>query len=402
MLLEHGIFPMRVAALIGVAMLCTGAMIYASPLDDLRPGEWYEVPNSRLFDKRPDGWKANVVVPWSGGAYDTKRDRLIVWGGGHRDYAGNEIYTFDVNTLEWERLTDPSPNTGGTEVGGLYPDGLPRARHTYDYIEYVPNIDRFLSLGAGGTYPSSQVSDPNLHAFDFDTLTWDSSRANLPTGKGSRGTGAYNPADGLVWYNDLRQLQSYDPLVDSWTEYPNAKKNLNLYAMSAIDPSRSIMVAIGGRGSTKQMYKWDLSNPNAPPVNLLSLSSGPNDLTNDTAPGFVYDPVSDKFVAWSGSASSWGPGADVYLLDPDTWEWTRSSPAATNTVIPTKPAGASSITGTYGRFQYVPSKNVFILVNSNKGNVFFYKLTANPIPEPSTMLLGLMGVGILYVRHHQR
>jgi hypothetical protein len=38
------------------------------------------------------------MAAWGGGAHDTKRDRLIVWGGGHGDYGGNELYAFDVNT----------------------------------------------------------------------------------------------------------------------------------------------------------------------------------------------------------------------------------------------------------------------------------------------------------------
>jgi len=51
------------------------------------------------------------MTAWSGGAFDTTRDRLVVWGGGHADYPGNELYVFDLGTLRWQRLTDPSPTT---------------------------------------------------------------------------------------------------------------------------------------------------------------------------------------------------------------------------------------------------------------------------------------------------
>ena len=84
------------------------------------------------------------------------------------------------------------------------------------------------------------------------------------------------------------------------------------------------------------------------------------------APGFEYDPVIDRFVAWSGSA-------DVYTLDAATWTWTKHAPAATNTVVPSDPSGG----GTRGRFRYIPSKNAYILVNSTSENVYFYKLTDN-------------------------
>lgn len=354
----------RMAAVLGMIALCAGTVVNATLVDDLLPGQWYEVPNSRLVDVAPQGWSANVIKPWSGGAYDTKRDRLIVWGGGHKDYSGNEIYVFDVASLKWIRLTDPSSNTGGTEVGGLYPDGLPRSRHTYDYLEYVPNIDKFLVFGGFGLYPSGQVSESNTHSFNFDILSWDSTLADVPTG-GTAGTAVYNPADGNVWYNGLgsgNQLVRYNPVTDRWTTH--AKKSIKIYAVAAIDPTRNIMVAIGGYNNTRQMYKWDLSNPDAPPVDLLGVTSGASDLVDNAAPGFVYDEVSDKFVAWDG-------GGDVYLLNPDTWAWTRVSPTASNRVIPT--AGAKS--GTYGRFQYIPSKNAFIVVNSKNESVYFYKLT---------------------------
>jgi hypothetical protein len=93
-------------------------------------------------------------------------------------------------------------------------------------------------------------------------------------------------------------------------------------------------------------------------------STGDNEIQSKDG-GLVYDPVSDKMVAWQG-------GASVYTLDLDTWVWTRVSPATSNTVTPT--AGNSN--GTFGRFRYVPSRNVFIGVNAVDENVYIYRLTA--------------------------
>ena len=132
-----------VIAAIGASLLAVVQYADAGPVEDLRPGEWYRVPNSKLDavlpspvpvgDNRP-GTPESVIYEWSGGAYDTTRDRLIVWGGGHNNYSGNEIYAFDLATLRWQRLTDPSANVGGTESSGYYPDGRPRSRHTFEYI----------------------------------------------------------------------------------------------------------------------------------------------------------------------------------------------------------------------------------------------------------------------------
>jgi len=42
---------------------------------------------------------------------DTKSNRLIIWGGGHGDYFGNEVYGLDLNNMTMSRLTEPSPVT---------------------------------------------------------------------------------------------------------------------------------------------------------------------------------------------------------------------------------------------------------------------------------------------------
>ena len=60
-------------------------------IDGLEPGEWYEIPNSSLeeFNIYPDpvpyGMTGveSVMSAWSSAVYDTKRNELMVWGGGH-------------------------------------------------------------------------------------------------------------------------------------------------------------------------------------------------------------------------------------------------------------------------------------------------------------------------------
>ena len=83
------------------------------------------------------------IGPESGAAYDTVRDRLVVFGGGHADSADNALYVFDLNTLQWSRLNDPALRTDPTDTlqaTGYYPDAngqpdlqQPRAGHSYPY-----------------------------------------------------------------------------------------------------------------------------------------------------------------------------------------------------------------------------------------------------------------------------
>ena len=92
-------------------------MIDQRQLPVIQPGCWYEVSHSNLRPYIPspvpwgDAGPSSIMLAWSGGTLDTKRNRLLVWGGGHGDYAGNELYAFDLNNLQWSRIWGPTPNS---------------------------------------------------------------------------------------------------------------------------------------------------------------------------------------------------------------------------------------------------------------------------------------------------
>ena len=365
----------KIFSLVCAAGISANAL--AAPIDDvlasMNPGEWYEVPNSRMDAHKPaikprgTETVAAVMDSWCGGAYDSKRDRLIVWGGGHNAYAGNEIYVFDINSLQWSRITDPTPNDQIVENGLHNLDGNPAARHTYNALQYAPNVDLFFSLGAGSTFGERGGSGDSVDAFDFDTLQWDTDRQGVPpTRRYSSYFGtisAYDPKTGTIWYHKgfTGDLAQYDPAADSWTTYRSTY--IAFYATADIDPDRHIMVAAGH----DQIFVWDLDNPGPP---TIPPTSGDKTIEAAQAPGFQFDPVLKKFVGWNG-------GDAVYILDPDTWVWTKVNAAASNSTVPT----AAERRGTYGRFRYVPSKNIYVVANRTKENVYILKLTDGTAPQ---------------------
>jgi len=109
------------------ASLCSLAIPHqASATDHLNAAiqampdnSWMVVPNSRLNDQNdveaqgsdfPGIWQgssrsANGKFPFSGGILDTKRDRMLIWGAGHNDYYGNELYAFNLQDFTWDRKT---------------------------------------------------------------------------------------------------------------------------------------------------------------------------------------------------------------------------------------------------------------------------------------------------------
>ncbi len=385
--------------------------VSANQVDELSPGEWLEVPDSKLRALDPDvlelfGYDRdfeNIITAWNGGAYDSKRDRLVIWGGGHNDYPGNGIYTFDSNSLNWLQEKAPSSFEGWNSESKFttFPsDGNPVSRHTYDYLEYLPPpIDRFFSAGGGALWQTS-FFDSNSYLYDFDSKSWSVSFAVVPNADVAAISG-YDPIEKKVWLHGSigtgNFLSSYDAVSATWKAHgqsgiePGGNASIALQWTGAVDPVRRKFVAIGNIGRTQKpmpagaIYVWDINNEGFDSYHL-KITSGDTEILETENPGFVYDPVSDKFVAWSGTTaeadefdgkldpSPFIDPSSVYVLDMDTAVWTRISPSASNSVTPT----AATAQGTYGRFRYVPSKNVFVLVNSVDENVFFYKLTENP------------------------
>jgi len=360
--------------LAGVLVLAASYATAAEhPADKLKVGHWLEVPGSQMKTvafKWPKGVRYSinnigvrgVMSLWSGGAYDTKRDRLIIWGGGHKGYAGNELYAFNVNILEWERLTDPSLKVNDKpHKPGRYVDGLPRSCHTYNYVQYVPAIDRFCSFGTAGGYPSGNDNTSVTWQFDFDTKKWEDKSTAL-----ARGIGAYSAVDPVSGHVFVRgnypatRLAEWDPQTDKWTDRTGRVNNrTDYYKTAAVDPIGRRFFGIGRGG----VYVYDFGKPGRVTQQVIT-TKGPQDVVKKGCPGLAYDPVLDKIVGWTSGPSLW-------TLDLETLTWAEVKPAATNTVTPSKPCG----TGTYGRFRYMPSGNAYIVVNSWDTNVFVYRLS---------------------------
>lgn len=373
----HGRSRLVYCAAVLVALSWPGSN-EAGPIDTLPARHWLELPGTNLSqvypDPAPEGTTGpkSVMAAWCGGAFDTTRSRLIAWCGGHFDYSGNEVYAFDVGQSQWSRLTEPS---SPVEMGvGRYPDGRPAARHTYDYIEYIPAVDAFMIAGGGGY--GAGVKHNNVDWFSLSTNDWIAKQDHPDMGDNVGRVSAWDPVTGHVWFHGTTRggyLAEYDPVTDQWTLHARSEiqgDNSN----AAIAPDRRIMVAIGPiHAGGPPIYVWDLDNPSAKPISPTTTGDD-SLLTADYAAGWDYDPVIRKFVGWNG-------GGQVYTLDPDTWQWERIDPAPTNTVVPTDPEP----TGTYSRFRYMPAYNAYILANRTTDNVFIYRLTDSiPPPAPQT------------------
>jgi len=289
-----------------------------------------------------------VASAWGGGIADTTHDRLIVWGGGHNDYWGNEVYAFDVGSLSISRLTDPSPPTGCVST---LADGRPNSRHTYDSLAYVAHARRMFAFGGAIACESGGGSN-DTWTFDVDTNEWQSMD---PTSGGPPdgfiGATDYDPETRLVILHNTRGLWTHDVDTNTYVER-SAYSFTDYHMVGRVDPVHREFVMLGGG----EAWAYDLAAGYA--RRALTLS-GCGAVVNTAYPGLVWDPVDENFVAWAG-------GGSVYRID---------VAAQTCEEIPFSGGpGAQQETGTNGRFRYFPTHDVFVLVNGFDEPVYLLRL----------------------------
>lgn len=302
-----------------------------------------------------------IMNGWGGGALDTDSSRLLVWGGGHQGYYGNEVYGFSLKSLTWSRLTIPSSTTNWNQTSSpdVLPDGTPAACHTYNSLQYLPGKG-FAIFGALFCSDAA-LGIANGWLLDLSKQNPDSfgkwKRSLKPSPSNSYGASAVDPVTGHIFQVCFQiggvdyAFYEYDPTADTWTKRGNGGLGV-AYPNAAIDPVRKNFVAVGqGKIFVFSTTTGNLTTP---------VTSGPQVVQSGQSPGFVWYAPWNKFVGWNG-------GSSLYLLDPVTWAW--SELPATGGAVPTAPNG----TGTYGRFQYDPFHNVFMVVNRWNESVFIYK-----------------------------
>lgn len=348
-----------------------------------QPG-WCELSNTRLRSVCPDAAKypeiqanegcSGVINDWSGGAADEKRNRLLIWGGGHRGYFGNEVYALDLGDVSMRRLNDPS-SLAGVDVNDCkspesYADGRPSSRHTYDGLAVSPDADRMFSLGGAGIPCGYAVTGTwTLSLGNIDTAPggsatpWKEMKPDPYPSKASYGVVSdYDPTTKAVIVNDTFNLWSYDLAADRYTLLNDSNAtsaHIDYHMTGRVDPKRNLFVIVGGDATNGGgMQVFDLAGSSHAQQDWTKQVTGCDALLSANSPGLAYDAGRDRFVGWAG-------GNVVYLFDP----------AAKKCEAVTYPGGPKAQeNGTFGRFRYFPSLGVFAVVNDPDQNAYTLRI----------------------------
>ena len=353
-------------------MLAAAAMLSVCPLlrasntpCAIAPGTWCEISNTRMSDVFPSpdkhpGWgilgPRGVTAAWGGGALDSKRNKLVVTGGGHADYGGNEVYEFDVASLKWKRATEPSPMREVKDGEYAVESGqAPVSSHTYGGLAFLPSIDRVFKFG-GSYYGSGNSYDQHAYLYNVEARTW--SRQAASPRRVLTPVADYDVKTGRVLVVAGGGLLSYDPVSDSW-EAQRTKDGHEVVNAGAIDHGTRRFVVISRHG---EMTFYELDNIG--PRKKAPLK-GKADWGHRV--GLAYHPPTSQLVLWEG-------GREVWTVDARTWEVCKIANRTGKAPIALKSNGQPKTQGIYGRWRYIPQLDLFIGYNDSNDNVWFYKL----------------------------
>lgn len=334
----------------------------------------------------------SVVSAWCGAAYDEWTDTMwLGLGGGHRDYAGNEIYKcqFDATVPSWEMVRPPSGAVGnllitndGQEASGIYADGRPRATHSYNKWTYAPGVGPVLmphgttSWRFGGK-PWGVFIDPvdGEHAFtrvpdvlsvdraDGAATTYDPlRRAIWVFEKGTSAAVRYDlPASGPA------HLGSYQRVGPSWSR--------GSVVSACYLPGHDVILVGQSEGyshGSATQHRWHVFDCTTGAVYSPAFVGA---LDNGVVAGLCqprWVPGLNAACVWDNTHNTTQITTLIPGKDPrfDDWRLGSLPVAAGNTVVPT-PATAN---GTLGRWAYSPRLGGFLVFNATAGPTYFYKI----------------------------
>lgn len=357
-----------------------------SHLDQLPENRWVLLANPG---------RAAPTRTWGGATFDTDREQILYWGGGHCGYGGNDVDMYDVANHTW-RSSDAAPeyperlwNHGVREAGVTF-SGKPwmehgRRTYAYDPVSHKMILVRRLRLTTGyepavcgqtpkvGTAPDALVQPPSSYVrfvtwwFDPKTSKWELAGPAPPgvdtvasTPHGVIGINVDWPARlndagyQLPWsptspHQDTA-IYLYHATERRWERLNNqaGPSPQNLYELTSLayDSERDQVILHGGGLRRDELWTFDF---------------GMRRWHN-------MQPKSDGAAPRCSREAVYLPGQDVFLTygDGGVWLWKPAQNAWRRVEVPF--GGAQPRTGENRAMVYDPKRDVIFLVLGEGGD----------------------------------
>lgn len=342
--------------------------------------------NGTGFNNITDAFSGGIDAPDFGAL-----GSILIHGGGHNDYGGNEVYRLDLNTLLWSRLDSPSTGVDSfnlTPASGFWnqylelSDGQPGSAHTYANLAVIPpshgggvngTLVRPISqaVGAGGSPPNTGWA----HAFTLSNPSQRWRRFSVNAHSDSPlpgGACAFDPNRGRIWQITSNGSNSYgylDVVSKIWTR-ASVSKSFGATTPDSIgatfDTGRDLFIA--------QVARYNSTSDNGVRLYYLDPDNPSGGYNRASIPGLAgvrgywigidYCPDNGKYyvmVDWR-NGGPWEITPSANLTDP--WNCVQIPWAGTATDIAKATAVIDKIrddiSGYFGRWSYCPKVKCFV------------------------------------------
>ncbi|NQD36696.1 hypothetical protein HPT27_06635 [Permianibacter sp. IMCC34836] len=249
---------------------------------------------------------SRLITAWGGFAWDSKRSSLWLFGGGHGDYSGNDVYVWQAQDGRWQRAALPSEirrDEHGIEMAIDGVDMAPIASHTYDNNVYLPRLDRLLSFGGaaynnGDAWRRSTADGKVVRTgpYLFDVARADGSKLGGSSGSQvQREPNAPAPEGAQLWQN----RDSYEAPQEGTLTPSNHVNGCTAYSEENAEDVVYVAARVG-KGTALNLFRYrilDIAKPTADSwQHVGGYWQGPSD---QTACG--YDPVHQLLVRTGSS-----------------------------------------------------------------------------------------------------
>ena len=332
---------------------------------NLAPG-WTQVPTTAPNRAPPGG-----IAAYSGMAVDGRGHRLFLFGGGHNDYYGNEVWRLDLNSLEWSR--DYAPDIGAnppiediwsrvnaSTLPGGYTDTMrPYSRHTYDSVHWLPDQQRMI-VGGGSSYSGTGEylwnvqGGPHLNApndtwfYDPVTMQWEFKGSTLLNAAYlATSRSAYDPTTKRLYstrrnLNGFWEVHEYNPATNQWTNHSVSSTYSSGDNAGGFDAARGRLLVMGGLFPTSDvLVSYDVVSKTWADLGAESSVKPPA----GAGYGVAVDLDEDRYIA-TNNGTAW-------LFNPTTGQWSQGG------------SGPPSVAQVFGRFEYDPIRKCALLVYRN-------------------------------------
>lgn len=241
----------------------------------------------------PGGSKV-YITSYSGGAWDEANKRFFLHGGGHNDYAGNEILIYRLG-LDTPSILIPYNPSAANAGNNFAADGKPTSRHTYSGCHYLPDDDLFLVIG-GAPYAPSGYFTSDVNGYNVGTNTW-AAGGTYPTNGVVDGND--NPCgmdgNGDIWYQTLSgagTIAKFSKTSKTWTSLGGKTAASGTSCCLVWDKGRSRMIRLGSN------REWDI-NGNEAAVSFTGAQSA--QATSGRSAVYCDERNSLLIMAWGSS-----------------------------------------------------------------------------------------------------